>query len=81
MSHSLNKSPSPLGKVLMGGFALLLLALLGLELLIHKHVAFSMEEWFGFYPACGLFAALLLVLAANYLLRPLVKRDEDYYDR
>jgi hypothetical protein len=81
MSHSLKKSPSLLGKGLMGGFALLLLALLGLERLIYKHVAFAMEEWFGFYPACGLLAALLLVLAANYLLRPLVRRDEDYYDR
>lgn len=81
MSHSLKKSSSLPGKVLGGGFALLLLALLGLELLIHKHVAFSMEGWFGFYPACGLLAALLLVLVANYLLRPLVRRDEDYYDR
>lgn len=81
MSQSLKKSTSPLAKVLGGGFSLLLLALLGLDLLIHKHVAFSMEEWFGFYPACGLFAALLLVLVANYLLRPLVRRDEDYYDR
>lgn len=81
MSQSLKKTPSLLTKVLGGVFALLLLALVGLELLIHKHVAFSMEEWFGFYPACGLFAALLLVLVANYLLRPLVKRDEDYYDR
>jgi predicted lysophospholipase L1 biosynthesis ABC-type transport system permease subunit len=81
MSESLKKSSSLLGKVLGGGFGLLLLALLGLELLVHKHVAFSMEEWFGFYPACGLLAALLLVLVANYLLRPLVRRDEDYYDR
>jgi|LGVF01.2.fsa_nt_gb hypothetical protein len=81
MSQYQKKMLSPLTKVLGGGFALLLLALLGLELLIHKHVAFSMEEWFGFYPACGLLAALLLVLVANYLLRPLVKRDEDYYDR
>jgi hypothetical protein len=81
MSQSLKKTPSLLTKVLGGGFALLVLVLVGLELLIHKHVAFSMEEWFGFYPACGLFAALLLVLVANYLLRPLVKRDEDYYDR
>ncbi len=81
MSQPLKKSPSPRGKLLGGGFTLLLLALLGLDLLVHKHVAFSMEEWFGFYPACGLLAALLLVLIANYLLRPLVRRDEDYYDR
>ena len=81
MSQSLKKTPSPLTKVLGGGFVLLLLALVGLELVIHKHVAFSMEELFGFYPVCGLLAAFLLVLVANYLLRPLVKRDEDYYDR
>lgn len=81
MSQSTINTPSLLGKILGGGFALLLLALLGLELLVHKHVIFSMEEWFGFYSACGLLAAFLLVLVANYLLRPLVKRDEDYYDR
>jgi hypothetical protein len=80
MSQSLNSSPSSLAKGLRVGFYLLLPALLGFELLIHKHAAFAIEEWYGFYAGCGLLAALLLALAANYLLRPLLKRNEDYYD-
>lgn len=81
MSQSVKHTPSSPGKLLRGGFYLLLAALLGCELLVHKHALFGVEEWYGFYPACGLLAALLLALAANFLLRPLLRRDEDYYDR
>ncbi len=42
---------------------------------------FPVERWFGFYGFYGFVACVLLVLAAKYILRPLVKRDEDYYDR
>ncbi len=34
----------------------------------------------GFYAAYGLVACIVLVLAAKYILRRLVKRKEDYYD-
>jgi hypothetical protein len=63
------------------GFYLLLAVLLGLELVIHPHSFFAWDGWFGFYAALGLIAGILLMLVARYLLRPLVKRDEDYYDR
>jgi hypothetical protein len=42
---------------------------------------FAVERWFGFYGFYGFVACVLLVLVAKYVLRPLVKRGEDYYDR
>ena len=55
---------------------LLLLA----EPLIHKHGDFSFENWFGFHGWFGFVACVALVLAAK-LLRMILKRPEDYYDR
>lgn len=81
MSQSMKHTPSLPGKLLRSGFFLLLAALLVCELLVHKHALFAVEEWYGFYSACGLLAALLLALVAKFLLRPLLRRDEDYYDR
>jgi hypothetical protein len=46
----------------------------------HKHVHLAVENWIGFYGWYGLVACVLLVLAAK-VLRVLLKRDEDYYDR
>jgi hypothetical protein len=57
-----------------------LLLLLVLEFFVHKHPYFAWEEWFGFYGVFGFAACVVLVLAAKYILRPLVKREEDYYD-
>lgn len=54
---------------------LLLLAELG----VHRHSIFPWEEWPGFYAAFGFVACVALVLAAKYVLRPLVMRKEDYY--
>ena len=54
--------------------------LLALEIFVHKHTYFAWEEWFGFYAIYGFVSCLLLVLVAKYILRPLVKRKEDYYD-
>jgi hypothetical protein len=56
--------------------ALLLLA----EFFVHKHPHFPWEGYFGFYAVYGFVACVLLVLAAKYILRPLVKRRENYYD-
>lgn len=58
-----------------------LLVLLGLFLLKEDETHFGWERWFGFYGFYGFVACFLLVLAAKYVLRGLVKRDEDYYDR
>jgi len=81
MSQPDINQPSLLAKALCIGFYLLLPALLACELLVHKHAAFAVEEWYGFYATYGLLTALLVVLIANYLLRPFTRRDEDYYDR
>jgi len=64
--------------VLYGLWASLAL-LLVLEIFVHKHTYFAWEEWFGFYAVYGFVSCVLLVLVAKYILRPLVKREEDYY--
>jgi hypothetical protein len=50
------------------------------ELLVDRHVIFPWEGWPGFYAAFGFVACVALVLAAKYVLRPLVMRKEDYYE-
>jgi hypothetical protein len=72
-------SPKNVQRFLYGLLAPLVL-LLALEPFIHKHPYFAWEEWFGFYAIFGFIACVLLVLGAKYILRPLVKREEDYYD-
>jgi di/tricarboxylate transporter len=57
-----------------------LVLLLVLEVVIHKHAYFSWEDWPGFYAIFGFVACVLLALVAKYILRPLLKREEDYYD-
>ena len=54
--------------------------LLLLDLVIHRHDLFSWEGWFGFYGFYGFVACVALVFAAK-VLRKLVMRREDYYDR
>lgn len=66
-------------RVLCGLLGALVL-LLGLEPFIDKHPYFAWEKWFGFYAIFGFVACVLLVLVAKYVLRPIVKRQEDYYD-
>ena len=61
-------------------FYSMLVVLLIAEFFVHKHPHFPWEEWWGFYAVYGFVACVLLVLAAKYILRPLVKRPEDYYD-
>jgi hypothetical protein len=57
------------------------LLLLAADLVVHRHEEFSWAGWFGFYAAYGFFACVALVLAAKLILRRLVMRAEDYYDR
>ena len=72
-------NPKNVKRVLYGLFGSLVL-LLALEPFVHKHSYFAWEAGFGFYAIYGFVACVLLVLVAKYVLRPLVKRDEDYYD-
>lgn len=46
-----------------------------------KHPYFRWEEWPGFYAVYSFVASVLLVLGAKYILRPLVKRREDFYEK
>jgi len=66
-------------RVLYGLFCSLIL-LLAIEPFVTKHSYFAWEKWFGFYAIYGFVACVLLVLVAKYVLRPLIKREEDYYD-
>jgi hypothetical protein len=65
---------------LLGGFFSSLVVLLIIEFFVHKHPHFPWEGWLEFYAVYGFVACVALVLAAKYILRPLVKRREDYYD-
>jgi len=73
------------GHVVFGLFAacaLLLLIELGFRVVhFDKHPYFRWEQWPGFYAVCGFAACILIVFVAKFLVRPLVKRSEDYYDR
>jgi hypothetical protein len=57
-----------------------LVLLLVLDLFIDKHAYFPWESWPEFYAVYGFVACVALVLAAKYILRPLVMRREEYYD-
>jgi len=57
------------------------IVLLALDLLLHKHEEFGFAARFGFYAVFGFVACVGLVLAAKEILRRLVKRSEDYYER
>ncbi len=67
-------------RILLGSFFSSLGILLIIEPFVRKHPYFPWEEWPGFYAVFGFVACVVLVVAAKYVLRPLVKRKEDYYD-
>lgn len=48
---------------------------------IHAHMNYEWEHYWGFYAFYGFVACVVLVLVSKYVLRPLVKREEDYYDK
>ncbi len=61
-------------------FFIFLVILIIIDPFIHKHPYFGFDGYPSFYGAYGLVACVLLVLAAKYILRPIVTRREDYYD-
>jgi len=54
--------------------------LVGLDLVVHRHVSHPWEEFFAFYAIYGFVACVLLVLLAKEM-RKLLMRDEDYYEK
>jgi hypothetical protein len=63
------------------GFFVICVALMIADFFMPKHGDNYWELVPQFYAAYGLVACIILVLGAKYVLRKLVKRDEDYYDK
>lgn len=55
-------------------------ALLLTDLLYHRDTHFAFEAWFGFFALFG-FAAYAGIVMSAKLLRRLISRPEDYYER
>ncbi len=68
-------------KRLLFSFYIALVLLIVVDLFIPKHPYFPWEEYPSFYAVYGFVACVGLVLAAKHILRNIVKRKEDYYDR
>ena len=60
------------------GIALLLVVLDFVHPMHHPH--FEAEKWHLFNAVFGFVSFALLVFVGKYILRPIVMRDEDYYD-
>ena len=56
------------------------IGLILVDLILHKHEEFSFAAWFGYYGFFGFVACVVLVLTAKVLRRVLM-RPEDYYER
>jgi len=67
-------------KRLLWTFYFILVLLLVFDLVLPGHAIFPWEDWPQFYAAFGFVSFVALVLAAKYILRPLVMRKEDYYN-
>jgi len=68
-------------KRLLNLFYASLIILVIADLFVPKHPAFAWEEYPSFYGVYGFVACVVLVLAARFVLRRLVTKKEDYYDR
>ena len=53
--------------------------LLLLDFVIHRHIAHSWENIWGFYPVYGFVGCVILVVVAKWM-RTFLMRSEDYYD-
>lgn len=71
--------PKNVKKLLLGFYIFLVVILIG-EFLIHKHIYFPWEKHPFFYATFGFVAFVTLIMVGKYILRPFVKRREDYYD-
>ncbi len=74
------RPPGQQGKALLIFFFACCLVLFAIDFVVKRPAHMVWEEWPGFYALFGFVASVLIVLIARYLLRPLVKREEDYYD-
>ncbi len=67
-------------KRLVTGFYLFLVLLIVLDLFLPKHPFFPWERYPLFYGAYGFVAYVTIVFGSHFILRKVLKRDEDYYD-
>lgn len=65
---------------LFHGLWIACLALVSIDLFLHRHEEFDFATFFGFHALYGFVACVALVLTAKQLRRVLM-RDEDYYER
>jgi hypothetical protein len=56
------------------------LLVFGLDFVVERHPYFEVERWPGFYGLAGAASCLAAIIVA-LLLRRIVLRPEDYYDR
>lgn len=75
-----NKSDTKASSLLLKIFYFYLVIILLSEFFIHKHSYFAWEDLPFFYAVYGFVAFVILILIAKHILRPLIKRRENYYD-
>jgi hypothetical protein len=71
--------PKNVDKIVYALYAVCALLFL-IDPLIHKHGPFAIEYIWGFYALYGFVGCVFLVLAAK-LMRVILMRPEDYYDK
>ena len=70
--------PKNVKRLLVVFFASLVVLLI-VDFFIHKHPDFSWEGTPNFFAAYGYVSCVLLIFIAR-IIRPMIKRDEDYYE-
>ncbi len=76
--HFLDR-PGSLKRILKIFFSSLMILVI-IDLFVHKHPYFGFDGRPSFYGAFGFVACVILVLAARFILRPIVKRKEGHYN-
>lgn len=71
--------PKNVDRIVWALYAVCALLIL-IDPLIHKHGPFAIEHLWGFYAIYGFIGCVGLVLAAK-LMRVVLMRSEDYYDK
>lgn len=63
------------------GLGMIGIVLVACDFVIHRHEEFGFAAWFSFYAVYGFTACVTLVLVAKEVLRRLLMRPENYYER
>ncbi|MBZ4671867.1 MAG: hypothetical protein JG762_97 [Deferribacteraceae bacterium] len=62
-------------------FYIVLVVLVLLDLVVHKHPHYAWENFFGSYAIYGFMACVVIVVVSKLLGKLFLQRPEDYYDR